>query len=527
MCAEAQLPVAVNLYRSVKILPSAEYQRDLTFVKATSGCNGGNHSSKNNRLSKQQEADYIIARGGLRSASSAEGTQYYCVIKHGSIRNVPKSHEAPGAQQQRLAAYLHSLARTARHADRSEPLKSYCRGLLLPLQRKSVEPMAAWLAPDNVRRCHQSLHHIVADSPWSDAALLARVRRSVLPLMAKKAPLLAWVVDDTAIPKKGRHSVGVSRQYCGQLGKQENCQVAVSLSVASGKASLPIAYRLYLPEGWARDRQRRRQAGVPDEVHFQTKQQIARDQIRQALEDEGEPGVVLADATYGNDSEFRDELEQWGLEYVVGIPSSTSVWRPGQGPLPAKKYSGFGRPPKLLRRHQQQQPVTVQELACELAERKAFRTLSWREGSHQKRRSRFAAVRVRPAHRDYWQDQPHPEQWLLIEWPKTEAAATKYWLSNLPQSTKREELVTLGKHRWIIERDYQELKQELGLGHYEGRGWRGFHHHATLCIAAYGFLVAERSCSPPSARVGTLRLSLPPPPAAFRPRGAPDSSRAA
>ena len=439
---------------------------------------------------------------------------------------MPNKESASGKQQQRFAAYLDSLARAARHADRSEPLKAYCRGLLLPIERKCVEPMAARLAPHNVRRTHQSLHHLVADSPWDDDALLAAVRGRVLQAMKKTSPVVAWIVDDTSFPKKGKHSVGVAHQYCGQLGKQENCRVAVSLSVATSKASLPIAYRLYLPASWADDRKRRRKTRVPDEIRLETKPQIALGQIRQALEDDIEPGVVLADAAYGNDSAFRNELAQRGLEYVVGIRSSTTVWRARQGPLPAKKYSGRGRPPKRLRRGKQQ-PVTVKELAGELLATKAFRALSWREGTGQTLRSRFAAVRVRPARRDYEQHEPHPEQWLLIEWPAKQAEPTHYWLANLGVKTTRKNLVGLAKHRWIIERDYQELKQELGLGHYEGRGWRGFHHHATLCIAAYGFLVAERSLFPPSTRIDRLQLPLPKPPWDFRPRGAPDSTRAA
>ena len=438
---------------------------------------------------------------------------------------MPNKTSAPGAQQKRLAAYLDSLARAAGHADRIEPLKGYCRGLLLPLKRKSVEPMAARLAPHNVSRTHQSLHHLVADSPWSDQDLLAQVRGWALPLMKEKEPVVAWVVDGTGIPKKGKHSVGVARQYCGQLGKQENCQVAVSLSVASWRSSLPIAWRLYLPESWARDRQRRRKAGVPDDVHFQTKPQIALDQIRQALEQEVQPGVVLAGAAYGNDTTFRAELRKLKLEYVVGIQSTTSVWKPGEAPLPPKKYKGQGRPPKLLRRGKQQ-PLAARELALTLPA-KAWKKLSWRDGAKRQLASRFAWLRVRPAHRDFEQHEAHPEQGLLIEWPRGEAEPAKYWLSNLPAAAKRNELVALAKQRWIIERDYQELNQELGLNQYEGRGWRGFHHHGTLCIAAYGFLVGERSRFFPSARAGQLRISLPAGSAQFRPRGAPDTGRAA
>jgi len=439
---------------------------------------------------------------------------------------VPSKESAPGKQERRFAAYLDSLARAANHADRNEPLKAYCRGLLLPLERKSVEPMAARLAPHNVRQTHQSLHHLVATSPWDDQAVLATVRRHALRAMTAKSPVAAWIVDDTGFPKKGKDSVGVARQYCGQLGKQENCQVAVSLSVATPEASLPVAWRLYLPESWAGDIERRRKAGVPDEVGFQTKQKIALEQIREALSAGIAAGVVLADAAYGNDSAFREELEELGLEYAVGVQGSTTVWRPGEGPLPAEPYKGMGRPPKRLRRDAGRQPLTLKQLAEELP-REAFRNVSRRGGTKQRLRSRFAALRVRPAHRDYWRDEPHAEQWLLIEWPPNEAEPTHYWLANLPPSTKLKELVRIAKQRWVIERDYQELKQELGLGHYEGRGWRGFHHHATLCIAAYGFLVAERARFFPSARVGTLRLPVPRPPSGFRPRGAPHPSRAA
>jgi SRSO17 transposase len=209
-------------------------------------------------------------------------------------------------------------------------LKSYCTGLLLPGERKSHEPMAARLAPGNVRRMHQSLHHLVADSPWSDEALLGRVWELVLPATEKQGPVVAWIVDDTGFPKKGAHSVGVTRQYCGQLGKQENCQVAVSLSVATWNASLPIAYQLYLPESWANDRKRRRRAGVPDGVGFRTKPQIALEQIRQAVEADVRRGVVLGDGAYGSDGQFRAGLTELGLEYVVGVQSSMTVWAPGR-----------------------------------------------------------------------------------------------------------------------------------------------------------------------------------------------------
>ncbi len=408
---------------------------------------------------------------------------------------------APGAQQKRLAAYLNGLAQAAGHADREEPLKAYCMGLLLPGERKSVEPMAARLAPSNVRRTHQSLHHMVADAPWSDAAVLRRVREYALAAMTAKEPVVAWVVDDTGFVKKGTHSVGVARQYCGQVGKQENCRVAVSLSVTTKTASLPVAWRLYLPESWAEDAERRETAGVPEEIRFETKPAIAFEQIRRAVEENLPRVPVLGDAGYGNETSFREAVTALGLPYVLGVSRATTVWKPGAGPLPKKPWSGRGQPPKRLRRDQDHQPVSVLALAQALPE-KAWKNIAWREGTKHQLRSRFAALRVRPAHRDEKRTEPRPEEGLLIEWPKGEAEPTKYWLSTLPVATKIQDLVRLAKHRWIIERDYEELKQELGLGHFEGRGWRGFHHHATLCIAAYGFLVAERSRFSPSARAG-------------------------
>ena len=432
---------------------------------------------------------------------------------------------APGTQEERFAAYLERLASAAGHADRHEPLKSYCKGLLLPIDRKSVEPMAARLAPHNVRQMHQSLHHLVADAPWDDAAVLGQVRQYVLPAMEKKGPIEAWIVDDTGFVKKGTHSVGVARQYCGQVGKQENCRIAVSLSVASAKSSLPVAWRLYLPETWAKDPERRRKARIPREVRFETKPQIALKQIRQAVEDDISPAPVLADAAYGNDSQFRSGVTALELNYVLGIQSSTTVWKPGQAPLPPKAWSGRGRPPRLLQRNKKHQPISVRQLALSLPS-KTWKTVSWREGTADTLRSRFAALRVRPAHRDQDRHEPHPEEWLLIEWPKNEPEPIKYWFSTLPTNTALKRLVYLAKHRWIIERDYQELKQELGLGHYEGRGWRGFHHHGTLCIAAYGFLVAERNRFSPSMFVEHVGLSVPKLPKGFKPRGAPDPARA-
>ena len=235
---------------------------------------------------------------------------------------------------------------------------------------------------------------------------------------------------------------------------------------------------------------------------------------------------MLADAAYGINTEFRDGVRELELHYVMGVQSTMTVWEPGQQPLPAKPRRRMGRPPRLLQRSQDHRPVTVKQLAIALPA-SAFKGITWREGTNRRLRSRFAAVRVRPAHRDYWKAEPHAEEWLLIEWPHGEPEPTKYWVSTLPPTTQFKALIKMAKHRWIIERDYQELKQELGLGHFEGRNWRGFHHHATLCIAAYGFLVAERNRFSPSARAGHLAFIAPGPAPDFRPRGSPRSPRAA
>jgi SRSO17 transposase len=430
------------------------------------------------------------------------------------------------ASERRFQQYLDRLMAVIGHADRAQPLRDYCTGLLLPGERKSVEPMAARLQPDNVRQWHQSLHHFVATAPWNEQAVLAAVREYCLPLMQQPAGIQAWIVDDTGFPKKGHHSVGVARQYCGQLGKQDNCQVAVSLSVAHQQASLPVAYQLYLPESWAKDKQRRREAGVPEEAVFRTKPEMALEQIRWAVQEELPRGVVLADAAYGNDTAFREGISALGLRYVVGVQETMTVWPRGRVPLSPRRHPGRGRPPTRLRRDEKHQPVSVAELAS-LLPASAFHRVSWREGTAGVLRSRFAAVRVRPAHRDHLRQQVRAEEWLLVEWPEGSAEPIKYWLSTLPASTSLHRLVQYAHLRWRVERDYQELKQELGLGHFEGRGWRGFHHHATLCLAAYAFLVAERTAFPPSGDLPWRSQQTPRLPPGFQARGSPRQSRTA
>ena len=406
-------------------------------------------------------------------------------------------HEAQPSEA-RFAEYVDCLASVLGREDRAGPFKDYCTGLLMPGERKSVEPMASVVAPARLSAKHQSLLHLVGQAAWSDEAVLGKVRELVLPAIEAQGKIEAWIVDDTGFAKKGVHSVGVARQYCGRLGKTDNCQIAVTLSIANHAASLPIAYRLYLTEDWAADEARRKKAHVPGDVIFKTKPEIALDQIRAALKAGVSPGVLLTDAGYGADGAFRADVTAMGLPYVAGVQSTLSVWPPGTEPLPPRSWSGRGRPPSRVRRDGEHAPASAKKVAIGLSE-EAWRIVSWREGSNEALSSRFAAVRIRPASRDWKRTTPHSLEWLLIEWPEGEKEPTKYWLSTLPEDTPIDVLVDTAKLRWRIERDYQELKSELGLAHFEGRGWRGFHHHAALCTAAYGFLIRERAEIPPSA----------------------------
>jgi len=421
---------------------------------------------------------------------------------------MPTNITTETTREERFDHYVGMLAEAVAHADRATPLRDYCTGLLLPLERKSMEPMAAAVAPANAKAKHQSLQQFITDAPWRDEPVLGVARDSALPALLAHGGVEATLVDETGLPKQGNHSVGVQRQYCGQLGKVCNSQVAVSLSLVNQWASLPIAFDLYLPREWADDPERRKKAGVPEEIEFRTKPQMALTQIGAVVNTGLDLGVIVADAAFGDDTDFRDGLTALELPYCVGIRETTTVWAEGHGPLPPAAWSGRGRKPSRLRRDPEHHPVSVEALALGLPA-KRFRKVSWREGARGKLSSRFAAVRVRPAHRDYLRSEPRAEEWLLIEWPTGEPAPTHYWLSTLPPTTPLKRLVYFAKLRWRIERDYEELKQEVGLGHYEGRTWRGFHHHATMCLAAYAFLVAERGLFPPGGTPGPSRFKKP------------------
>ena len=424
---------------------------------------------------------------------------------------------------ERFDSYLEHLAEGLGHADRHAGLRGYCTGLMLPLARKSVEPMAASVDPLHASAKHQSLHHFVAKAEWSDEEMLRRVAQWVVPTMDFSGGGW-WIVDDTGFPKKGKHSVGVARQWCGMLGKQDNCQAAVSVSLSCEHGSLPVAWRLYLPQEWTDDAERRLKAGVPEQVSFATKTQIALEQLGDLLARGAPRHCVLADAAYGVDYAFRRALTDMGLLYMVGITSAVVVWPPGVEPLPPEPYSGRGRPPVMPRRTAERQPVDVKTLAQSLPPT-AWQSVAWREGTNDTLCGRFAAVRVRHAGGNAGKARLRPQEWLLVEWPADEPEPTKYYLSTLPADTTLEALVAAAHQRWRIERDYQDLKQDFGLGHYEGRGWRGFHHHAALSIAAYGFLMAERlSAKSDQTKKNFLECQTPALPADYMPRGRPTRS---
>jgi len=405
--------------------------------------------------------------------------------------------------ESRFVAYVQALTSVIGQRARSGPLKDYCVGLLASEGRKSVEPMAAVTAPASVSAQHQRLLHFIANARWSDERGLAKVQELVLPAIERQGPIEVWIIDDTSFPKKGLHSVGVQHQYCGELGKQANCQVVVTLSVANRHASLPIAYRLYLPEAWAENAARRKQARVPEGITFKTKRQIALKQIQAACAAKVPAGVILMDPAYGSETSLRSGIIELERSYVAGVWSNIKVRSAAHHAQPGVRMS-------------------VKDLAKSLPQH-AWRTITWRQGTNDPLYSRFARVRV---HASPTRGREQPEETLLIEWPEDEAEPTHYWLSTLDKNVAFRRLVEVAKMRWRIERDYQELKQEIGLGHYEGRGWPGFHHHSTLCIPAYGFLISEQGTIPPSGPRAPRRIKKPVVPDSYRPRGAPDPARA-
>jgi SRSO17 transposase len=363
----------------------------------------------------------------------------------------------------------------------------YLRGLMLDGKRKSIEPMAARLVDGD----EQCLQQFVNQSPWR----WEPVRQRVATRMTAEIEPEAWVIDDTGFPKFGDKSVGVARQYCGALGKIGNCQIGVSVSAVTPQASCPIDWRLYLPEEWDSD-PRRQGCRVPDDVRHEPKWKLALDMVDELVGWGLEPPVVLGDAAYGDITEFRLGLARREIRYVLDVKGTTSALPEQARPL-ARRKPGPGRPPSPRYRR----PFSSLAELTRAADPGAWVEVQWREGTRGPMRSRFLAVRVRPANVKLRRADPDgelPVRWLLAEWPAGNHAPTDYWLSNLPADTPIERLVELAKLRWRVEHDYRELKDALGLDHFEGRSWSGWHHHVTLVSVAHGFLTTERLRRPPT-----------------------------
>jgi SRSO17 transposase len=390
----------------------------------------------------------------------------------------------------RLVDFAEEMFAAMRRSDQRRWGEVYLRGLMLDGRRKSIEPMAARLSDGD----EQCLQQFVNQSPWEWVPVRARLARR----MQREIEPEAWIVDDTGFPKFGRHSVGVARQYCGALGKVTNCQVGVSVSAASDAASCPIDWRLFMPEEWAGDEERRRKAHVPEEIDHRPKWELALEMLDELRSWGLEPAVIAADGGFGDITEFRQGLERRELSYVVQLKGKASAYAEDVRPE-RPDYKGTGRPPKPRYRRQ---PSSLRELALEAGKGAAV-GVSWREGSRGPTNSRFLALRVRPANiglrrAAHATDTELEVCWLLCEWPPDKDEPIKYWLSNLPPDTELRRLVRLAKLRWRIEHDYRELKDALGLDHFEGRSFRGWHHHTTLVSVAHGFLTLERQRRPPA-----------------------------
>jgi SRSO17 transposase len=395
----------------------------------------------------------------------------------------------------RLVEFSEEMFASMRRKDQRRWGEVYLRGLMLDGKRKSIEPMAARLADGD----EQCLQQFVNQSPWDPVP----VRRAVAVRMSRELAPEAWVIDDTGFPKFGRRSVGVARQYSGALGKVGNCQIGVSINAAGENASCPLNWRLFVPEEWDEqsrwNQERRKQARLPEDVFHVEKWRLGLVMIDELIGWGVTPPVIIGDGAYGDTTEFRTGLEQRGLDYLLDVKSATSAYPEQVKPEQPPRRPGRGRPPSVRYR---QDPSSLKQLALD-AGKKAAVTVIWREGTRGKMSSRFLALRVRPANIDL-RRQAHkagdelPVRWLICEWPAKEAEPTKYWLSNLPDQAPLKQLVRLAKMRFRIEQDYRELKDALGLDHFEGRSYPGWNHHVTLVSVAHAFLTLERRRRPPA-----------------------------
>lgn len=392
------------------------------------------------------------------------------------------------ALDHRLERFLKNLTEPMGRSERRHWARVYLEGLLLDGDRKSIEPLAHRVKGADV----QALRQFVSQSPWAVEEVERRLAQQVVDLLSEAE---VWILDETSFPKAGQHSVGVKRQYCGALGKIANCQVAVSLHWSSAERSCPLVWRLYLPQEWIEDAKRAKEVRLPAGTVYRTKTELALETLDQVLAWGLPPLPVLADSFYGNDFSFREALRERQLQYAVQVEPSTVVWRedPNLPVLPSRKKK-TGRPRRYPPLEALPRPESLETVTQQLP-RSAWRAVTWRQGSRGAQRSRFAMLPVWAAHG--WREQAHPRrirEWLLVEWPKGEKQPTKYWLAQLgSQTLGLRRFVRLAKARWRIEQDYREMKEELGLDHYEGRQWLGWYHHVYLVTMAYAFLRSEQA----------------------------------
>jgi SRSO17 transposase len=400
--------------------------------------------------------------------------------------------EVPAVEtRERLVAFVDGIVSGLPHVRQRENAGLYVRGLIEQGGRKSLQPTLFRLEESSAR--YESMQQFLADSPWDPALVVRRCAERVAP----ELDVEAWVLDDTGFPKDGKHSPGVKRQYSGTLGKIGNCQIGVSVHAVGRRGTTPLGWALYLPEEWCADPQRRAKAKIPAEVEFKTKPELGVELVERAAGWAIPTGPVLGDQAYGDNTALRERLNNAEREYVLAVGPVTKVFAPETVFTVPEPTGRRGRPESRPR--PDRGPESIGELIGRVASDQA-QIVSFRDGPDAKPvTSRFVFVRIRAAH-DRKKATPWPprEEWLIAEWPPDRDNPTDYWISNLPVDSEPERLARLARLRWKIELDYKQLKGELGLDHYEGRSWIGWHHHTALVTVAHGFLTLERLC--PRAR---------------------------